>query len=310
MPNQNLLSLDAAGAWGRGQQMAANTLSLQDAQQTGQRNQQIQTLRDQAVSAPGGYSPEAHKELLMNSGFFEEAQDMDDLMTKRAKNKQEVMEKAMGVIEKTAQMTTQLGAPAWGALRGTLIQSGMADEESLPVEYDERAEQIAQTVASKVNDTFKVIQFRDGDKQRDIANIGGRVIEGGAYDPNSGKGDQATALQKNIPYLAEIMNITEAQAAEILTQSKDKSDSAIYQQLLQTAMRSTYGDSEEASKLARDGLNQVREYRTVQRTPSRTEMGGGKLPDSAKQYLKEGQETEFKNGQVWTLKGGNPVRVK
>jgi hypothetical protein len=34
------------------------------------------------------------------------------------------------------------------------------------------------------------------------------------------------------------------------------------------------------------------------------------LPDAAKSQLKEGFETRFNNGQVWTLQGGNPVRVR
>lgn len=34
------------------------------------------------------------------------------------------------------------------------------------------------------------------------------------------------------------------------------------------------------------------------------------LPDAAKSKLKEGENTKFGNGQVWTLKGGVPVRVQ
>lgn len=34
------------------------------------------------------------------------------------------------------------------------------------------------------------------------------------------------------------------------------------------------------------------------------------LPDTARKALKEGQNTSFANGQVWTLKNGQPVRVK
>ena len=34
------------------------------------------------------------------------------------------------------------------------------------------------------------------------------------------------------------------------------------------------------------------------------------LPPQAAARLKEGQQTTFVNGQVWTLQGGNPVRVK
>lgn len=34
------------------------------------------------------------------------------------------------------------------------------------------------------------------------------------------------------------------------------------------------------------------------------------IPDVAAKSLVEGKETVFKNGQVWTLRGGQPVRVE
>jgi hypothetical protein len=34
------------------------------------------------------------------------------------------------------------------------------------------------------------------------------------------------------------------------------------------------------------------------------------LPPAAMASLKEGQHTTFKNGQVWTLRGGQPVQVQ
>jgi hypothetical protein len=34
------------------------------------------------------------------------------------------------------------------------------------------------------------------------------------------------------------------------------------------------------------------------------------LPQEAVRLLKEGEQTTFANGQVWTLKDGKPVRVK
>ena len=35
-----------------------------------------------------------------------------------------------------------------------------------------------------------------------------------------------------------------------------------------------------------------------------------KLPAEAKKQLKEGIQTKFKNGQVWTLQNGEPVRIQ
>jgi hypothetical protein len=39
-------------------------------------------------------------------------------------------------------------------------------------------------------------------------------------------------------------------------------------------------------------------------------FGGGELPKGARMNLQEGKVTTFKNGQSWTLRGGQPVRVK
>jgi hypothetical protein len=35
----------------------------------------------------------------------------------------------------------------------------------------------------------------------------------------------------------------------------------------------------------------------------------GEIPPEAKAHLQEGQNTQFGNGQTWTLQGGQPVRV-
>ena len=43
---------------------------------------------------------------------------------------------------------------------------------------------------------------------------------------------------------------------------------------------------------------------------NRIEMKYEQIPTQARAQLKEGYNTTFKNGQVWTLKDGQPVRVK
>lgn len=288
--------LDPAGAMESGQRMAMNAANMQQMGQQMQHQRQLGDIRNQAASAEGGYTPEAHKELLMNAGMFEEAQDIDDMLTKKDMNQQQMLEKSLNLVDKTAQLVNQVGAPAWPIFRGSLIAAGVADESSLPAEFNEQSAQMAQQIASKANEAFKVIQFRSGNQQRDVMNLGGKVTVGDPYDPDQGKGDGPTALQKNIPFLAKTMNITEAQAAEILTQSKDKSDAAIYQQLLSTALRATYGDQEEASKIAREGLNQVRDYRTVQRS------GPVRRPGA------EPSAQKFEEGKVYTDAAGNRAK--
>lgn len=44
--------------------------------------------------------------------------------------------------------------------------------------------------------------------------------------------------------------------------------------------------------------------------PPTAQAGNTQLPQSAVRHLKEGANTEFQNGQIWTLKGGVPTRVK
>jgi hypothetical protein len=42
-----------------------------------------------------------------------------------------------------------------------------------------------------------------------------------------------------------------------------------------------------------------------------TTFGGGELPKSARMALQvEGKPVEFRNGQVWMLQNGKPVRIK
>jgi hypothetical protein len=314
MGNFTYQQLDPIGAMESGQRMAMNQMTIQDSMAQRQNQQQMQGMRQQAIEAPGGYNPENHKKLLMDAGYFEEAQDMDDLMTKSVRNKAEVMEKTMTVIERTAQMTQQLGAPAWDMLRSTLINTGMADEESLPMEYNEQAAQIAQNVGAKANDTFRLLHFRSGDKQQDIMNVGGQITKGDPYSPGS-----ETAMIKNAKYLANIMDMPEEDAAQIMIMSKDKSDAAVYQDLYKTALKATYGDQEEATRMAREGLEAVRQYRKqpkAKEPPPPPAAGGGsgaqpvRRPGAEPKKLVTGKIYPDGNGNKARFKGGDPNDLK
>lgn len=48
----------------------------------------------------------------------------------------------------------------------------------------------------------------------------------------------------------------------------------------------------------------------MQQAPGAQSQGGGTLPPAAAAALQEGKLTQFRNGQVWTLKNGQPVRVQ
>jgi hypothetical protein len=295
-------TLNPMGAIEQGQRMQANNMTLQDTNMKMERQQQLGDIRQQAVGAEGGYTPQGHMELLMNAGMFEEAQDMDDLLTQRVKNKQDVMEKGFNIMQKTGQLVTQIGAPAWPSFRGSLIAAGVADEESLPVEFDEQAAGIAKNFADKANDTFRMLHFRSGDKQQDILNVGGKVTMGDPYSPGT-----ETAMIKNAKYLASTMGMTEEEAAQIMIQSKDKSDAAVYQDLYKAALRSTYGDQEESAKMAKAGLEAVREYK---RQP------GQAAPPAAPQAAPGGPNPratpkgpqQFEEGKVYTDAAGNKAK--
>jgi hypothetical protein len=291
--------LDPVGAIEGGQRMAMNTMQMQDMGQQMQKKTQMQTLRQQAVGAEGGYTPDAHKELLMNAGFFEEAQDIDDLMTNQQMNKQHVTEKALNLVDKTAQLVGQMGAPAWSIFRGSLVAAGLADEDSLPVEYDENAAQIAKNISAKANDTFRLLHFRDGDKQRDILNVGGQITEGKPYTPGN-----ETAFIKNSKYFAETMGMSESEAADYMSKAKDKSDAAVYQDLLKVALRSTYGDEEEAARIAKSGLEAVREVRNEQRqTPP-----AGVQPPAGPVRRPGAEAKKYEVGKVYKDAGGNKAK--
>lgn len=304
MGNFTYQQMDPIGAMESGQRMAMNQMTIQDAQQQRQGQQELQGIKQQAMQSPGGYDPNAHKQLLMDAGHFEEAQDMDDLMTKSVRNKTEVMEKTMTVIERTAQMTQQLGAPAWGMLRSTLINTGMADEESLPMEYNEQAAQIAQNVGAKANDTFRLLHFRSGDKQVDVLNVGGKITKGDPYSPGN-----ETALQKNARFLANVFDIPDDEAAQLMMQTKDKSDAAVYQDLYKKALDITYGDQEEATRMAREGLDQVRQFRR-QPTPKPGNPAAA-TPASAQPVRRPGAEPKkLVKGNVYPDANGNKARFK
>jgi hypothetical protein len=290
----NFQQLDPAGAMQRGQQMAMDKMQMQDAGQ-------VRTLRQQAVGAPGGYSMDAHKDLLMNAGFFEEAQDLDDLQNKQVRNKQDALERGLNIMEKTGALVTKVGAPAWPMFRGSLVAAGLADEASLPAEYNEQAAQIAQNFTNNSSDVFRLLKFRSGGQQRDVINIGGKITMGDPYTPGN-----ETAFIKNTKYFAETMGMDEAEAADYMSKSKDKSDAAIYQDLYKKALGTTFGDAEEAAQIAKSGLEAVREVRDSTRQGS-----GGQPKPAVGPVQRPGalpKPQQFEEGKTYTDAAGNKAK--
>jgi hypothetical protein len=81
-------------------------------------------------------------------------------------------------------------------------------------------------------------------------------------------------------------------------------DDATAQQLFKKA--------QESAKNAEGDVDQGRVVETYNQLKEREtkRQASGQLPPQARARLKEGQETQFGNGQVWTLVNGNPVRVR
>ncbi len=291
--SQAVQTLNPVGAMQAGQQMAANKLNLQDAGMQMEHKQQLGGIRQQAVGAEGGYTPEAHKQLLMDAGFFEEAQDMDDLASKKVTNQQQVMEKAFGIIQKTGDLVNKMGAPAWAPFRESLIRIGMADDETLPVEFNEQAAAIAQNFGANASDAFKVITQRSGDMAQDITNINGKITPGKPYKANEGKGNQPTALQKNVPFVASKLGISEGEATQMLMDSKGKSDQSAYDGFLQTALRESMGDAEEAAATAQSLMGVRKKYLDSLNGSKPSSTGGGQ---------------KFQEGKIYTDAQGNKAK--
>lgn len=335
MTLQAMQGLDPVGAMRNAQGMAINKLNLQDAQMKQQRTQDLEGIRQQASSS--NYDIEGHKQLLMDNGFFEEALDLDELQSRRKKSQMDITKSGLEILNKTAQMTSAIGAPGWQALRGALINTGMATEDSLPTEYDEQAQKIATGLVGNTDKILKVLKFRSGNQARDILTQGGKVVEvGEPYSKGADGKDNRGAFEKQVEADSRVLmdkfpwlNEKDARfmAREQFFTSKEKSDLAVAQRAREIAYRATYGSEEETEKFVQETLR-MQEAMKQERipapppTPSQSSSAGAEgsaggpgaqqeqIPVAARQYLKEGQETTFKNGQVWTLQNGQPVRVR
>lgn len=258
-------TLDPAGSMQRGQTLAGNEFKLKQAQADYGKQQNLSSIRKQA--ADSGYDAEKHKQLLMDEGYFEEALDLDELQNKNYKNEQDMTLKGFDILNKTAQLTAQIGAPGWETLRGALINSGMANEESLPVEYDETAKQIASKLVSNTDELIKVLKFRSGGQTRDMIVQGGKVLKtGDPYAGGSADKDTRGAFEKQVDADAEILTANfswlDDKSAKLIAREqyftgKHKSDADAAQKAYEVGYKASYGDPEETDKF----VNRVLEMR-------------------------------------------------
>lgn len=314
---QAMRSFNPAGSIQQGQTMAMNEMKMDSAKSQQQKEKDLLSIREKAVES--GYDVESHKRLLMDSGYFEEVMDIEDIQNKRITDKQTIMEKGMSVINKTAAITVQLGDAGWPALRSSLIQNGMSSEESLPVEYDDQAQKIAAGLVGNTDKLLKVLKFRSGSESQDILTKGGNIVrEGKPYSTRNSGSDTRSAFEKQVDAYSQILMDSHEKlsrkdarylAADIFIHSKEKTDIEAYAQFYQTGLRATMGDTEEAKKLAEDGLKKRQELKNVREEKFRAGSDPGSGPGKQSQKYKEGGIYKDSKGRKARYVGGKWVPV-
>lgn len=127
---------------------------------------------------------------------------------------------------------------------------------SLPREYNEDARNILSQIRGRVEAELDKLTFTeagpDGTPQTtEYLTRGGQVVkQGKPYADSSAGRDSRTALQKNVPFLAKAMGIDEKSAAEMLTQSKDKSPKRFWGDAYGRALSANFGDTKAATEAA------------------------------------------------------------
>lgn len=271
---QAMRTNDYAGSRLKGQQMAGNEMSLSDQRISTEKNQTLENVRKQAVE--GGYDVEKHKKLLIEQGYYNEAMDLSELESKTRAGDQSATINALNILNKTALVTTQVGAPAWPTLRSGLIKAGLANEESLPIEYDEDAKRMTTGLIGNTDKMIKVQEFRSGNKAKNIITQGGKIIqEGDEYDAK-GSGrlqDSRSAFEKQVDSYTGILKakfpeVSEKElrfmAADVFIHSKEKTDLETSRGIYETFLRANFGDEEAAQK----GMNTFMEMRKKMKAES------------------------------------------
>lgn len=245
-----LQQFDPAGSFKQAQGMVANDLSLDQMQSEMNRSDDLEDIRSEAVQ--NGYTPDSHKKLLMDNGYFEEAMDIDDIQNKQIKSEQDIALKGLELINRTAQITSSTGGTGWPVLRGALINSKLATPESLPEEYNDQAQKIATGIIGNTDKLIKVMQFRSGNQAQDVMTQGGQIIKTGEpYDPRRGQDrDSRGAFEKQVDAHSKILmdnfpKLDEKEArllaSDVYLTKKEMSDAEAWQKLYQTGMRSSFG---------------------------------------------------------------------
>lgn len=278
---RGMSQLDIPGSIQKGQALAGNALTLRKAQQDFMEEEDLDDIRDQAVSS--GYDPEKHKQLLMDSGYFEEALDLDEMQTKKTKNNQEAVLKGLDVLNRTAQMTSAIGEPGWQTLRGALINAKFGTEESLPQEYNDQAQNIASKLVGNTDQLIKVLKYRSGDTSRDMIVQGGKVLEtGDPYSAGKSGKDNRGAFEKQIDADTKILrdNFTwlDDKSAKLIAReqyftSKHRSDADAAQRAMEIGNKESYGDPEETDRFVKKVL-ELRKKMNDERIPKKPKEAG------------------------------------
>jgi hypothetical protein len=297
---QAMRSFNPARSMQQAQTLTANSMQLQQARQQQERQKTLGGIREQATE--GGYDVEAHKRLLMESGYFEEAMDLEDLSNKKIADKQKLAVMGFDILNKTAQITATLGASGWPVLRSALLTTGMSTPESLPEEYNQQAQKIATGLVGNTDKMLKVLEYRSGNKKKNLLVQGNKIVrEGQAFDTvEEGAKDSRSAFEKQVDSYSKILmskfeNLNEKDArflaADVFIHSKEQTDLEAAQKAYQVGLRSSYGDTDEADRIKNEVLKLRQELKSKRLPPSAEGDGdnkNAKVLQQAREAIKAG----------------------
>lgn len=214
-------------------------------------------------------------------------------------NKREMMKQGNDAMAKAVtwvmQGPAEERAQRWDQSIDHLVNNqGIAKLADLKGQFSEQNAQLLLTQAMSMDQLINDSEFgevkagvRDGKPVYFVTNKQGeaKVVEGIQPDGKSGK-DSRTALEKNVPFLVKTMKISEKEAAKLLTASKDKSPQGVYTEIYSRALTSTYGDDQEAERIAGTVMRKLYGRNWQQDLPNaEEEVTNPNDPNSIRSYL-------------------------
>lgn len=278
----------------------------------------------EAVGDDGMYDVDKHAKALEKMGYPDKAQEVRDRALKSVTDMRATFEQTLPYINENT----------WGQLRSQYNQAlGGAMPEQYDPEWVDALHKRILKVQGKLQQygAPRVIEGTDVLAQREESTGRESVIgytgpygtgrSQPARPPSAGRGGGGaggaggTALER---VAAAIRKTREAQGYQMteeaalrearrLMTAKDSNDTQTAQQAARILVGLANSFNPEGGRqMLEDALGPDWQSRISQAPPA----GQDQPPPRALQSLKEGQPTQFRNGQVWTLQNGQPVRLR